>query len=322
MLVLTQNLVRGHLTYERASQLIQQGFADLASGRLESPARHVFKAQGQSPVLGFMPAVSAHHLSAKIAAVEYTNPQSRLDSHQGAVLLFSRTSGALQAVIDASELTAIRTASVSHLAMSYDLQCSSRRAVKLAIIGSGVQAFHHIKMASESFGIKEFVVVSKSPARVQELRDATVASGVMIEYRAYGAALRDCQVVVTATHGDKIVLSRAQIAVDCLILAIGACQPQAQELATDILEDCHFVIDHPSSLPGCGEGLLRLKNHSTQPLLTLTQDCFQRSPDRIRVLKAVGLGFEDLVCAADLYERLSRQAGVPHIPDFGGRRGY
>lgn len=322
MLMLSQNIVRDHLTYERASQLIRQGFANLAGSRLESPARHVFKAQGSAPALGFMPAVSDKHLSAKIAAVQYTNPESQLDSHQGAVLLFSRTTGMLQAVIDASELTAIRTVAVSHLAMTYYLKDALKQRMKLAVVGSGVQAFHHIKMASSCFGIKEFVVVSRSPARVQELRDATAAFDVSIEYRPYDAALRDCGIIVTATHGDAVILTRHQVDATCLILAIGACQPKAQELASDILEVSHFVIDHPESLQGCGEGLSRLDSHSENPATAFNPDCFLKTSGRINIFKAVGLGFEDLVCATYLYELLVDSCDTPRIADFGGRRGY
>ena len=321
MLVLSQEHIRRGLSYERASQLIRRGFEQLVDEQIESPARHVFRSKGTGPVLGFMPALSSNHLSAKVAAVQYSNPQSGLDSHQGAVLVFSRTNGVLQAVLDATELTAIRTTAVSHLAMSYYLDTLAGDTPKIAIVGSGVQAFHHIKMASSCFGVKQFVVMSKSSERVRELHEA-LGPDISIEHRPYGAVLSDCKIIVTATHGSEVVLTRSQIGSGSLILAIGACQPRTQEIAHDVLKDCQFVIDHVGSLLGCGEGLSRLETHPEGPALPCESASFQNTDGRITVFKAVGLGFEDLVCAEYLVETLGEQGGGLRIDDFGGRRGY
>jgi ornithine cyclodeaminase/alanine dehydrogenase-like protein (mu-crystallin family) len=334
MMVITQKAVRDHLSYAKASELIANGLDRLANGSIESPTRHVFRSVAPGPVLGFMPAVDEEYMSAKVAAVSYANVDQGLDSHQGAVLLFARSTGELKATIDATELTAIRTTAVSHLVLSQLIRRKhgAREIRKIAIIGSGVQAFHHIRMLLESFGTTHLVVVSRSPQRVRELQLAIKNNNVSLEHRLYGAGLQDCDIIITATHGTEIVLNRGQVSANCLIIAMGACQPKAQEIDGDILSECLFIVDSKdATLLGSGEGLARaavsVENEET------VYDLHDLLGSRILGLdkmtrpilfKSVGLGFEDLVCSAYLYERLKTMEGslAISISDFGGRRAY
>ena len=115
-MLISQNSVKGHLSYAQAGRLIEDGFRRLRDSLIPSPVRSMFDLGIESPAFGVMPASDSHYLSAKIAAVNYQNSQHGYDGHQGAVLLFERPSGRLKAVVDASELTAIRTTAVSQKA--------------------------------------------------------------------------------------------------------------------------------------------------------------------------------------------------------------
>ena len=64
------------------------------------------------------------------------------DSHQGAVLLFETEHGRLLAIMDASSITAIRTAAVSGVATR---ALAREDAGDLALLGSGVQAATHLE---------------------------------------------------------------------------------------------------------------------------------------------------------------------------------
>ena len=59
------------------------------------------------------------------------------DSHQGGVLLFSAETGELLAIMNASAITAIRTAAASGVATELLARTDGRN---LAVLGSGVQA--------------------------------------------------------------------------------------------------------------------------------------------------------------------------------------
>src|ERR1044071_4898899 len=87
------------------------------------------------------------------------NPARGLDSHQGAVLLFSAETGELQAVINASAVTAVRTAAVSGGAT----QALAREdACDLAVLGTGVQARSHVEAMSNARRIRRCRIVSRN----------------------------------------------------------------------------------------------------------------------------------------------------------------
>ncbi len=322
-MIVSQALVRSHLSYHVASVLIEEGLLGLRSGAVQSPNRKVYTLSGEYPVLGVMPSSDEKFIGAKVATVNYQNGDHGLDSHQGAMLLFERPSGALKAIIDATELTAIRTTAVSHLVTRLLLSIG-RSFNKIAIIGAGVQAYHHIKMFCELYKLENFVVMSKSPNRVKELSSA-LKKKVNIEHRTYGSLLQDCQLVVVATHADEVVLQIDQIPSNTVILAIGACRPGAQEIHPHILDRSIFIGDDLSACAeSSGEGWYAATHSEIRSLelsdLITSGDAV--SQFGILVFKSIGLGFEDLVCARYLYEGLSQYSGVVKIDSFGGMRAY
>jgi ornithine cyclodeaminase/alanine dehydrogenase-like protein (mu-crystallin family) len=270
-----------------------------------------------------MPAANGKFLSAKVAAVNYQNSNRGLDSHQGALLLFEKPTGILKAVIDATELTAIRTTAVSCLFTKLLL---SRRAElkRVAIVGAGVQAYHHIKMFFSQYEIRDFVVVSRSVDRVKELVSA-LDCDVQVQHRPYGASLEDVQLIVVATHANELALHLYQISANTLILGLGACRPGAQEISNGILDQCTFVTDsREACAEGSGEGhYVTLKNQIRYlELADLIEGGVKAPTDGILVFKSVGLGFEDLVCAQYLFEKCLDDPRTIQIETFGGGRAY
>ena len=64
------------------------------------------------------------------------NAGTGIHSHQGAIMLFEASQGKMKALVDASEVTAIRTAAASAVATR---ELASKSATTLAILGSGTQ---------------------------------------------------------------------------------------------------------------------------------------------------------------------------------------
>jgi ornithine cyclodeaminase len=78
----------------------------------------------------------------KVISVFPGNHTTDYDSHQGTVLLYETRNGRLLAMMDASKITAIRTAAVSGVATRL---LARKDAAELAILGSGVQARTHLE---------------------------------------------------------------------------------------------------------------------------------------------------------------------------------
>src|SRR4029450_13105789 len=92
--------------------------AALARGEAALPLRQVLPVGAPGDFFATMPAALPHlgAFGVKSISVFPGNHGSALDAHQGAVLLFESGRGRLLAIVDATAVTAIRTAAVSAVA--------------------------------------------------------------------------------------------------------------------------------------------------------------------------------------------------------------
>src|SRR5919108_3707858 len=116
----------------------------LSRGEAVLPLRQVLRLPDSKNAFAVMPAYlgDTKAVGAKVITVFPDNHGTTLDAHQGAVLLFEAEHGSLVAVMDASSITAIRTAAVSGLATRL---LARESAARLAILGTGVQARTHLE---------------------------------------------------------------------------------------------------------------------------------------------------------------------------------
>src|SRR6266850_3839050 len=129
------------LTMPDCVRVMEEALADLARGKVTNPLRNVIRAEGATGFLGLMPAYRGDY-GLKEVCVFPGNPARGLDTHLGAVLLHSGDTGQLLAVMNASAITAIRTAAVSAVATKL---LAREDAKVLAILGAGVQAKSHLE---------------------------------------------------------------------------------------------------------------------------------------------------------------------------------
>src|SRR5450631_1260143 len=106
------------LPMEKCIALMEEAFKALVNGDTLQPLRSVMWLPEKTGGLGMMPAYSADKkmIGIKLISVFPGNKRFGHPSHQGVVLLFESEYGKLLAIVDADEITAIRTAAVSGLA--------------------------------------------------------------------------------------------------------------------------------------------------------------------------------------------------------------
>jgi len=147
----------------------------LAAGEAHQPLRTIIRPPDAKGLMGLMPAymsggTDAHQAAFGLKAICIFpgNPAKGLDSHQGSVLLFSAETGELLAMMNASAITAIRTASVS--AVATDL-LARVDACNLAIIGSGVQARTHLTALSQVRSLRRCRIASRHLEHAQKFAE-------------------------------------------------------------------------------------------------------------------------------------------------------
>ena len=187
VLVLSDADVRELLDMESCIAAMEDALAALARDELTMPLRFVVRPPGEQ-LLGLMPAHRGGDdplFSLKEIVIAPANAARGLDPHQGAVLLHDGETGVLQAVLNASAITEIRTAAVSAVATKLLARPGARR---VAILGAGVQARSHAHAMRTILRDPELRVWSRTPAHAEAL--ALEAHGGRLRQRRGGARRR------------------------------------------------------------------------------------------------------------------------------------
>src|SRR5215210_8202019 len=139
VLLLSHDEVAALLPMGECISVMHKALVSLAEGLVHQPLRTIVRPPDAAGVMGLMPsyASGAHPaFGLKAICVFPGNAARGKDSHQGAVLLFSAETGELLAVVNASAVTAVRTAAVSGVATE---ALARADACDLAVVGAGVQ---------------------------------------------------------------------------------------------------------------------------------------------------------------------------------------
>ena len=308
ILVLNQSEVERLLDMEGCIEAMAGVLEALARGELFQPLRSIAFPPGESSGIGLMPAhrsgASAAY-SLKTICLFPDNPTRGLDAHQGTVTLFSGETGQVRALMNASAITAIRTAAVSAVATRL---LAREGASELAIIGSGVQGRSHIEALRAVKPWERIRIASRTHAHAQALAEETGAEAV----ESVEEAVRGADVVVTATNSSEPVLRHEWLKPGAHVNAVGSSIKTARELDTaTIVASSLFVDRRESTVNEAGDYLLPLQEGAIGPdhiraeigeILT-GEHPGRTAPDELTVFKSLGLAVEDLAAAEYVVRR-------------------
>jgi ornithine cyclodeaminase/alanine dehydrogenase-like protein (mu-crystallin family) len=321
VLVLNEHEVEELLDMEGCIAAMEQALSSLARGEVHLPLRPVVRPPGANSFLGLMPVHRGGGqplYGLKTVAVFPDNPSRGLDSHQGTVTLYDGETGQLRAVMNASPITAIRTAGCSAVATRLLARDDAR---ELAVIGAGHQARPHIEAIGHVRDLARIRIVSRSAENAERLaaqfENADVAGSVE-------EAVRNADVVITVTNSAEPVLKRDWLKDGVHINAVGACFPNARELDSATVAVSSFFVDRRESAENeAGDYLLALKegviaaDHIRGEIgeLLVGETSGRTSAEEITVFESLGLAVEDLF-AAEYLVRRARETGRGTTVDF------
>ena len=201
-----------------------------------------------------------------------SNEQLSLPTVPAVILLHDRATGFPTALVQATHLTALRTAAGSAVATD----CFARpNAAVLSVFGAGLQAEQHARAvlcvrnirtvhivnrtASRAMGLAarlrsdypavEFVVhataanSSSGPDSTDHAATATAAAAA-----ALSAALRSSHVICTTTNSSTPLLRLADVSPGAHINAVGGFRPHMHELESALVSACRIAVDCPAAL--------------------------------------------------------------------------
>ena len=318
ILVLDSLQIRELLPMRDCIELMADALSALARGEIFQPLRTIIRPPEASGLLGLMPAYrSGEHgaFGMKAICVFPGNPAIGKDAHQGAVMLFSRETGELTALMNASEITATRTAAVSAVATRL---LAREDADDLAIIGAGVQARTHLLALDAVRSIKQARVACRNIEHAEELvREMRPSFPFPIEaVKTNEEAVRGADLIVTATSSQEPVLARDWISPGAHVNAIGTHSPNSREIDGATMAASRIFVDRrESAVNEAGDYLLAAKEGLINAdsivgeigELLIGTKIGRNSVDEITLFKSLGLAIEDVACAEYLYEKALAQ---------------
>ena len=311
MLILNEHEVEQLLTMRECIEVMEQALASLARGEVHNPLRNVVRAADASGFLGLMPAYrggEAPRYALKEVCIFPNNPARGLDTHLGAVLLHDGENGQLMAVMNASAITAIRTAAVSAVATKL---LARENAHTLAIIGAGVQGKTHLEAIPLVRNIDDVRIVSRTREKAEKL----VRKGVRV-VESVEEAVKGADIIVTATNSREPIIRRNWLDDGVHINAVGSSIAAARELDSDTVAASSLFVDRrESTVNESGDYLSALREgaitdgHIRAELgeILLGRAEGRTSASEITLFKSLGLAVEDLAAAQFLYEKASRE---------------
>lgn len=255
-----------------------------------------------------MPSWGGRHAGVKIASVAPDNPAVGLPRIQGLYLLFDAATLTPVALMDAVELTGIRTAAVSAVAARHLLP---RPAERVAILGSGIQAWSHMRVFHEDQLGVHFDVVGRDRAKAARLVDQALEQGIDASV-ASREKLVDAEIVVCCTTARTPVLSRSDVASDAVIVAVGSHEPDAAEIANDLISQSTVVVEtKPVAQREAGEVVQALEAGRIDAEDLIELGALVRGEVKLdaaspRIFKSVGMAWEDLAVASAVLEHHGR----------------
>ncbi len=318
LLVLSDGDVRRLLDMESCIAAMEDALAALERGELTMPLRFVVRPPADQ-LLGLMPAHrggAAPLFSLKEIVIAPGNAARGLDPHQGAVLLHDGETGVLEAVLNASAITEIRTAAVSAVATKLLARKGAR---SVAILGAGVQARSHAEAMRAVVHDIELRVWSRTPAHAEALALESHA----LRCDTIEEALEGADVVCTCTAAREPIVRRDWLAAGTHVNAVGSSVPSARELEAAVLADAALFVDRrQSTLAESGDYLRAVDEAGIGPdhiraelgELLVGTHAGRRDETELTVFKSLGLAVEDLAAAALCVERARAQGVGLEVP--------
>jgi ornithine cyclodeaminase/alanine dehydrogenase-like protein (mu-crystallin family) len=318
ILVLSKTDIERLLPMGECIDVMADALASLARGELYQPLRSVVRPPEAPGLIGLMPAhraVAPAAFGLKAINIVPANPARGLDAHQGAVLLSDGETGELIAVLNASTITAIRTAAVSAVATRALAREDAR---ELAILGAGVQARSHLQAMAAVRSFERARIWSRTRANAERLAAEADAPFPVEVAESPEAAVTGADVIVTATSTPTPVVERAWLADGAHVNAVGSSIPTTRELDGETVAAASLFVDRRESTENeSGDYLIALREGAIAPghiRAELGEVLVGAAPGRtsdaeLTLFKSLGIAVEDLAAAQHVVAR-ARETGA------------
>jgi alanine dehydrogenase len=317
LLLLSGRDLRRLMSPTASISALRDAYRDLADNRDDSGRSLGFVVEGGSIHVkaGLLPgsrSVFAAKLNVNLPGNE---ARHRLPTIQGVVVLVDATNGRPLALMDSIVLTALRTAATAALAAGYGARPEARSA---AIIGCGTQAHYQLEALSACFPLEDIRVFDVARAKAEAF--ARGASSSALDCRVMTSVSAACErvdICVTCTTSKVPILTRDMDLAGCFVAAVGADNPEKQEIDPLLMQRARIVVDDLDACATGGDLSHALKTgdvsrdvvHADLADLAAGRKFGRGSADELVIFDSTGSGVQDVALASAAY-RAALAAGV------------
>lgn len=254
----------------------------------------------------------------KVVSVFPANHGTEYGSHQGAVLLFDDATGALRAVLDGRDITAIRTGAASAVATDV---LARKEARTLTIFGYGDEARTHLEALVLVRDFDRITICGRSLEKAQRFAGHMSESlGRRLSASDNFEASADADVICTVTSASEPFLLGRFLKPGTHVNAVGSSIPTTAEIDDALVQRARLFTDFTDSaveLGGDIRGAISRGVITRSHILGCVGDVItgkvpaRQGPEDITLFKSLGMAAEDLVSCAYIADKAEqRNVGV------------
>lgn len=297
----------------RAIEAMKHAFSQLANGDVVMPLRsHISTRKG---ITLLMPAYLKQEeaLGLKIVSIYNQNLALGLPAVNAMMLVIDSTTGVPQALMDGTNLTAIRTGAAGGLAA--DLLARTETPI-VALFGAGVQARAQLQGVLAVRQVEQVNLVTRTAESAQKLIDEVAtwpnAPTVKIGQKPQ-QAVEEADIVITATNSPVPVFDGNHLKPGVHVTAVGSFLPQTREVDTTTVRRARVFADSRDACLAEAGDIIIPKAHIEAELGEIVNGTKlgRQSDEEITFFKSVGVAIQDIVAATViLTEAKNKDLGI------------
>jgi ornithine cyclodeaminase/alanine dehydrogenase-like protein (mu-crystallin family) len=304
--------VARRLTYELCIPIVRDAMIALSRGETKQLLRSIIMLS-EGRLFGVMPGAmgASAPFGAKLISVFQENFAKGKPSHQGLVILFDHETGAPVCVLDAGEITAIRTAAASAVATD---ALARRDARRLAILGYGEQATTHARAISKVRDLERISIWGRSPERARAFaeRMQTELAVPVVAARDVEVAVAEADIICTVSSAVEPILKGAWVRPGTHLNLVGSSYAGPAEVDNDLVVRSRFIADSREGVLKQGAEFLRAKaaalvgdDHIVAEIGQVLAGEIEgrRSAQEVTAYKSLGHVVQDLASAWAIYSQ-------------------
>ncbi|RAP30249.1 ornithine cyclodeaminase family protein [Candidatus Marinamargulisbacteria bacterium SCGC AG-343-D04] len=300
-----------NISMKEAVELVEKAFCDYAQNKSKMPEKIYLNLPEFHGDFRAMPAYDSRY---NIAGVKWVNSHAQnvkknMASVSAMLLVNSPETGLPLAIVEASELTAIRTGAAGAVAVKY---CTPKTAKSIAFVGAGVQARYQYECIREIRSIESVTIMDVHEATAQKLYtfikekdscDVQICTDIE-------EATKDRDIIVTSTPVKSPILDKGHVGAHTHINAIGADAPGKQECSIDLIKSSQIIVDdtdqamHSGDINTAVQDKVFLKQEILSTLGELLLDSSLIDVNQRSLFDSTGLAVQDMAMAGYFLEKI------------------